>query len=699
MTLAPPGDLGHVAYPADMSGQGGADLLRSRGALATLGTAIRVARARWRALFVVVVVVLLPALTVELVVRVVGSGDQAAVVNDRLVWPVAGDGDVFLLDLVIFLAWCVAIAGAVAVSGAGLLQVPLPLGVALQWGLRCLPLVVWLPVAMAAAVLWSVVSGPALTLVLVAVVALLVAQALGGPLSWLFAVVGLVAVGGMAVASARTVARWTLVVPAAVLSGLRGRAAIARARDLTRSADRSEGGPAVPDRPPEPSARPAPPAGPADDRRTVLLLPGLLLLAGIIWWLGMAGTHAGDRRSGGRGALLAAGASLLYDLVLTAIVALQASLIALVYLQRRRTGDENAVVDLAEVRARLSTPRPRRRASPRLMWGWVAAASVLITAPTLLTVVVVQVNPYHVPRWRLTESNLDSGVRAAQWPEDQHPIIVTDFHVVDCLDDECRRQARWGSTRVPVSTVTVGADGVVLMASLVRDVLRLERCTRAGDCARSDVAWPTGRDDAQPLVAAANTAGGAIVVATARRVRPNEVELAVARCADLACAAPRSTVLGTVPEPAPANAGQRTPYGRGPLHVRARPDGTTEVIYRGHHGMAAAPVVCTGTCAPTTPVDVDILAFSPDGAYALTTEVAPRADEVWGDLGEATPPQAQFVVARCAEPGCRALGRRWRLNDAFLTVQPHGLLVVTPDRRALVVQAMDRLTVATAKLP
>jgi hypothetical protein len=254
---------------------------------------------------------------------------------------------------------------------------------------------------------------------------------------------------------------------------------------------------------------------------------------------------------------------------------------------------------------------------------------------------------------------------------------VTGARVVDCLDDACARQHRWGSNRVPISNVTVGEDGTVVLASITRpngdrDTVHLERCTRAGECAQADVVWRTDRSSPQPIVAAAAGPGGSMLVATAQPAGEGRVALAVTRCADLACGAPEVTELGVV-----AAAGDAT------LTVRARPDGTPDVMYRSQRAH----------------VNPAALAVTADGAYGLFTDVAPRVDELFGAFAEATPQQAQFLVAECAEPGCHRLGRRWRLNHAFLAAEPRGALVVTPDRRVLIAETIDRLLIVTGSLP
>lgn len=677
-----------MAGPGRAESDDGEQALLPRGVLASAAIAVRVAWARRRPLFVVVACALSPLLAVDAVARVVASGGDAAIVADELVHPLSGGEPTILVPVLVFLAWCVALGAAVVVAGAGLLGVEPVAGGALRSAARALPTTMFLPVFMAFGFFWSLVSGAALWVILVGAGALLLVHAIGGEDSWVFLLLAAaLAFVGVIVPLARALARWALVVPAAVLSGLHGRAAFARARELVRQDEPAARGDERPGEA-EPARTARSPDQWADDRVRMLLLPGLLMLVGVLMWVGESRARTADAWSSG-----------LVDATLVAIVMLQAATLVLVFLRRRRDGDEARAVDLDAVRARLPAPAGRSR------WGWLAAALVLLPLPTAVAEATVAVNPYGVPRWTLAESNLDGGVRTAAWPAGQHPIVVTDAHVVDCLDDGCGRQARWGSSVVPVSVVTVSADGTVVIAGVSRpeggrDVVRLDRCTRAGDCTRAEVDWPSDPAGGQPLVAAAATGSGALLVAAARRGAGPQTELTLTSCAEWTCVHPRVTVLGTVAEPAPAGAEGRTPYGRGPLDVRPRPDGTAEVIYRGHHGRAATPVVCAPRCAPVPAAAADALALSADSSYALLADAGPEPDEVFGPLGAATPTPVQLAVARCARPGCGAVDRRWRLN---IVDRPgatlDGLLVVTPDGRAVVVQATDRMSVATATLP
>jgi hypothetical protein len=163
-----------------------------------------------------------------------------------------------------------------------------------------------------------------------------------------------------------------------------------------------------------------------------------------------------------------------------------------------------------------------------------------------------------------------------------------------------------------------------------------------------------------------------VLVATARSLGPERVELTLHRCATLDCARPAELVTRTV---AAIPAGRRDP-----LIVRTA-DGVPDVAYQ--------DVAVAGA---------DVLALTTDGRYALRAQAAPLtagSAEVFGPLGtaaSAVPTERQLVVVE------RDGARQWRLNVTEHP-EPAALLVVRRDRRVLVVEATNRLLIATAHLP
>lgn len=611
-----------------------AEVLRHRGGWATVRVAARVAWAHGPDLLFVAAVVLAPVLALVLVLPMLAAGSRGALINDRLVQPLAGTPVTGIDSVATLLAWSLALVATVAVAGARLGRGDLPLRRALRAAWRSLPLMLLLPFALAYAAAWTIVSGPPLSLVLGTVAFMVLAVAFGAE-EWLVIPVGAALLAGWAVSLARnlprSIARWLLVVPAAALRGRDG--AVARARDIGQGR-----------------------------RLATLALLDLFMLAGWLW-LGLRLLFPGDLR-------IAAPR----DLLLMVVIVMQSAMLAVVYLQRREVGEEGMVAELAEVPAAPPRHRPAWRSGLQL-----AGAGFLVALPTLLVATMVAANPYQLPRWSLHESDLAGELRAAAWPAGQHPVIVTESHIIDCLDDGCRRQRRSPVRPAPISAATIGEDGAIVSAAPVRpDLPRLRRCTRSGRCTPPAVAPRTG-----PLLeAAVATVGGAVLVATARPVRDG-VELALTRCMAVACPQPQVSILGTV-------AGRPRS-----LEVHMRPYGA-EVVSRGD-----TSVVCVADCTPTEPGNRDAVAFTPDGTYGLLADLGPEPEdsEVAGVPIEAPAQEAQFVVARCASDGCHDLGRQWRLNRVSLEGAPQARLVVTADRRALVVQTTDRLLTATAALP
>ncbi|MFG3600468.1 hypothetical protein [Micromonospora chersina] len=240
--------------------------------------------------------------------------------------------------------------------------------------------------------------------------------------------------------------------------------------------------------------------------------------------------------------LLGVLAWLLRDATLLAVVALQAQilLVAHRYLPGRSLLPARDPEEPAPA-ADLLTRRLGRLAVP------LGLAAVLLPAGLVGGVVAAE----RLPEVTVNTSDRMHKMIAVAWPAGRGPILVGQTWFEDCLDDTCRTRRRTDLSVTmyePYGGAAFGADGSVYALGQYA----LEQCDAQRICRRSK----GGLEVLLGSQAAAITLtpAGEILLASATEVRPDArapddagpVELKLIRCPDVFCATPRVTSLGRV---------------------------------------------------------------------------------------------------------------------------------------------------------
>ncbi|MEE6259875.1 hypothetical protein [Plantactinospora sonchi] len=613
-----------------------------------LGTAYRLAAGRRRELVRATLPVLLPASLVVLVLRVVASGDRAAIVDGVPLLDGGGrhQSPATLAALAVtFSAWCVAMAaGQAAIAGAS--------AAATEPRTR--------------ARRWRAVAGTASLLGLTAV--------LGG--AGLVVVAGLllqvlppypavVLLGAGVLAGLLVLCRLALSLPATVLDALGAGPAVDRALAVSRGrAGRS-------------SAAVLIGAGVA---------PSLVLLVTVA----LADAVADGLATSAASPLTAGVRTLLLTVVLAAVLPVQAATLAVAYLGPER-------IDAVRPAPAPSPPPPARRPAR----AGLAGLGLALLAPAVLAAAVPMVNPYQVPTVRTGHPPTIGPLLAVGLPTDGPPVLVDSVGIVDCADDGCRSARTHTDSTIMaaggIRAATVASDGTVwyAVADLGRGLsadtrLRLFRCTRAGWCdeSPSSYAWPgTGPRPAVLAVAVGPT--GTPIVAAVLDSGPGQDELAGYPCADATCRSREQVLFGRV------RGGDNLTFRTRPLAVTGDAAGRPVVGYRDPDGGTWLGTCESPRCgqprlrqlAPgsllddvpspagpgTTLAGTEPLADGPAAPDGVTVAVTPDGAPVLLDETRGTP-----RLWRCAEPRC-AGDRMWPAPGPGWPG-----LAVTPDGRALV---------------
>ncbi|MGW4291973.1 hypothetical protein ACWEH1_02810 [Micromonospora chersina] len=467
-----------------------------------------------------ILLVLVPMLLLQLLWRLLPlpEADPPRLVNGMLVLPAAGWPEA----LVVAVTWSWAVTAGVA-SLAGLDR-------PLRRALRALPTVC---LALGAAV--------AVVLAGLSVIALVLPA-------------GVLSVGSVAALVAVPVVlclvRLALVPPLAVLTGLRGTAAVAAA---SSTVGRHVVGAAL------------------------LLLLGVAAPAQLLGWVLR---RPEDLVTGPLdGALL----WVLRDAALVAVAVLQAWTLLAAY-RRFRAG--------ALGRPDLITPSLSNQA-PALPAPWWHRPAAGVAVPIGLAAVLLpgatagalaggaDLPEVNVQPWS------DSGrLVALGWPAGRSPVIVEQSTVHDCLDDRCERsrETELGLTVFASSGAAVTPDGTVWALSQHR----LERCDPARVCQRSDGVVEALRGSRWEALAPASDGGVLIATATplpqpaADAVGRASVEVRLLRCGNVRCERPESVVLGRMPSVVARQSDQAD----GEISVRVGADGRPVVAFHspGHAG-------------------------------------------------------------------------------------------------------------------
>lgn len=444
-----------------------------------------------RALLVPLVLVLVPLSLFQTIWRLSTGSETSQVINGILVLAPAGWPEVAVTALL----WTWALAAGVFVLGRG---APRPLR-------RALPV---LPTAFGA----LFVAGA----VVVAGIPLLGLALPAEP-----ALIGVVAVG-LAVSVAPILVRLALVVPVAVFDGIRGMTAYRRASALVRGR---------------------------------VWRIGFLLLLGLAAPAQLAGWALAWIERAAEGYLVGLALWLIKDVVLAALVALQASTLVAAY----RKLPAGQLLCSANQEARQTSRvqgRFRRIALP------IAVAALLL--PTMLAGGVVASE--RLPEVAVQESRDPSASQpglvpvftqlfAVGWPAGRHPVIVGHSTVYDCLDDWCRAIRR---TELSVTVndrlggAVVAPDGSVYALG----DYQLEHCDAQRVCRRREGMHRALIGSLASAIALAPS--GEILIATAIPVgvqksgggslaqEPTAVELGLRLCRDVFCVRPTVISLGVV---------------------------------------------------------------------------------------------------------------------------------------------------------
>ena len=224
--------------------------------------------------------------------------------------------------------------------------------------------------------------------------------------------------------------------------------------------------------------------------------------------------------------------------LLVGVVALQATLLARIYLQPRDAAHAMlASANLDGVDARLASLAGRR---PH--WTWLGAAAMVL--PVLLSI-------------RTGDS---AYAVATAWPAGQHPVIATNFGARFCDTDLCDRYVeRDGMASIDGwSTTTIGSDGTVVTVAATGGketggpFIEYAKCTRAG-CQHEwlPVRASAKEPFARPSLAGAAAPDGSVWFAAAMATPfdgsgPQTYTFSMIRCAQVPCTKPERHIVDTI---------------------------------------------------------------------------------------------------------------------------------------------------------
>lgn len=606
----------------------------------------------------VIAAILVPALLLRFAGRVLIAGDEAIIVDGWLHLPRSSSALWWLPEVPLVFGWCWAVTAGTAVVGAARRGVPMRAGAALRTGLRRVPLTLHLLVI-------SVVG-------FVAGAGVVGFAASAGP--WAALAVGL----PVALAGTALLARLAVALPAAVLDGRRGGSAVSHAFAITRG-------------------------GVIRTTTTVVLgvLGVPLVLGRLVGSVGSAadgssasgasasGSSASDLLGGGFGAAMVL--AVVSAAAAVAAVAVQSATLAHAYPRSRP--DTSAGTDAAESgtdaresgadapesgadapgsgpgrRPTGSTGDRVRRRRMRALTGALALTAA-VTLPATGAAAVTLINPYGVASAHARHSTPVGLVLATAWPAGRPPLVVTEFGIYDCRDARCTAVTQT-SLRGWYSAAAVGTDGAVVAGSVLRpdgrDRLDFGVCDRHRACRAGSVPLFSGGGDPQPDVALALAPDGTVVIASARDLprvdgAAGRVEVAVTRCADVACERPRTTVLGRVDSSLSARADRRGIASRAAavprerLSVRLDPTGTPVVGFREPVGGRAWIGSCVDPDCAGGRLDPRVTRSEASAPFAVTdrSTLLSLTGGVLYDCGEAD--CATTDVARDQVPGEGAL--------------------------------------------
>jgi hypothetical protein len=311
-------------------------------------------------------------------------------------------------------------------------------------------------------------------------------------------------------------------------------------------------------------------------------------------------------------------------------------------------------VDLAGVDALLAEMSGRAPGRP---WAGVVAMVVAVLAP----VGVGAVNLSGAPAVR-SHGDAPGGVVAVAWPAGRHPVIATMTGARFCDNDVCDRYvARNGGPAVmdDIGTAGISADGgTVVKASLTGGLdnggpfIHYARCTRAGcreawlpvrASAKEAFGWPdlavaVAPDQAVWFVVAMPSADDEPGPATSR--------ITFIRCADAGCAKPQRHQAGTV-ERIPDDGSLNRRRAQLSIGADGRPVATVRT------GMQAFQVTCepVNCAAPRNTVvfvgqAATVWTATPDGLISLRPGMVQVGEQMVGlDGGEFAPLSGAVAVA------------------------------------------------------
>ncbi|MEU9824573.1 hypothetical protein [Micromonospora chersina] len=250
--------------------------------------------------------------------------------------------------------------------------------------------------------------------------------------------------------------------------------------------------------------------------------------------------------------LLGVLAWLLRDATLIAVVALQAQILLVAH--RNLPGRSLLpALDLEEP-APAADRLTRRLGRLTVPLG---LAAVLLPAGLVGGVVAAE----RLPEVTVNTSDLPHTMIAVAWPAGRGPILVGQTWFEDCLDDTCRTRRRTDLSVTmyePYGGAAFGADGSVYALGQYA----LEQCDAQRTCRRSKDGLAVLRGSQAAAITL--SPAGEILLASATEVRPaapapdevrpaapalgdaGHVEMKLIRCPDVFCATPRVTSLGRV---------------------------------------------------------------------------------------------------------------------------------------------------------
>ncbi|MEU7903607.1 hypothetical protein [Actinoplanes sp. NPDC049118] len=383
---------------------------------------------------------------------------------------------------------------------------------------------------------------------------------------------------------------------------------------------------------------------------------GAFLLGGVAVPLFLA--YLGDRVL--PAATLPVAARVIEAALFTGLIAVQAGILAHVYLLPRDTSGGWESTDLAAVDALLAelAGGPARRP-----WFGAAAMVVAVLAPAG----VAAADPLGLPTVR-SHADAPGGAAAVAWPAGRHPVIATFTGARFCDNDVCDRYVSHDGGPAVMDgrgSAGISADGdTVVKAALTGaqdnggPFVHYARCTRDG-CREAWLPVRASADEAfgWPELAVAVAPDDAVwfvLAMPSAENRPGKATYRVTfvRCADVACARPQRHPAGAV-ERMPGDGYQDGQRARLSIGADGRPVAAVRT------GLGAVLV----TCAPIT-----------CAAARNTWVFAGEPGEVWAAPATFTDQVSAF------QPGMLRIGEQMRSLDSGEVSPDSGALAVAGSR-------------------